>query len=376
MANTKITGLDALTTPVDADLLTIVDDVTGTATNKNITYKNIQDNLTLTASQTSDFDTEVSNNTDVTANTAKTGITSQQTTDITTNNAKVTYDDASAVASNTTHRGLTNDPHNVTATQVGLGNVSNVSTDDTAYNATSWNTNLDSATKNAIRDKVETMDTAIGLNTSKVTNVSTNLSIGTVTPATVTINSSDGTNVTLAEAEGSDAGLLSSAQLSEITANNAKVTNVSTNLSAGTLTATTIAVNSSDGTNATLVEADTTNAGILGSDKWDEIVANTSASHAQSHTIVSHSDTTATGTELNTLTGGGDTTLHDHDGISENTSARHTQNTDTALGSGAVAADHGTDSTDQIINVSYGTSATPPTDSTTTEGSLYVQYTA
>ena len=54
----------------------------------------------------------------------------------------------------------------------------------------------------------------------------------------------------------------------------------------------------------------------------------------------------------------------------------HTQNTDTALGSGAVAADHGTAATDQIINVSYGTSATPPTASTTTEGSIYIQYTA
>lgn len=32
------------------------------------------------------------------------------------------------------------------------------------------------------------------------------------------------------------------------------------------------------------------------------------------------------------LTDGGDTTLHDHDGISENTAVRHTQNTDTALG--------------------------------------------
>lgn len=40
-----------------------------------------------------------------------------------------------------------------------------------------------------------------------------------------------------------------------------------------------------------------------------------------------------------------------------------------------VAADHGTASTAQIINVCYGTSATPPTASTTTEGTLYVQYT-
>lgn len=76
------------------------------------------------------------------------------------------------------------------------------------------------------------------------------------------------------------------------------------------------------------------------------------------------------------LTDGGDTTLHDHAGISENTAARHTQNTDTALGSGCVAADHGTGTTDQVVNVCYGTSATPPTASTTTEGTIYIQHAA
>lgn len=43
----------------------------------------------------------VSANTDVTANTAKTGITAQQATDITTNNAKISYTDAAAVSLNT-----------------------------------------------------------------------------------------------------------------------------------------------------------------------------------------------------------------------------------------------------------------------------------
>jgi len=41
-----------------------------------------------------------------------------------------------------------------------------------------------------------------------------------------------------------------------------------------------------------------------------------------------------------------------------------------------VTGDHGTATTDQLINVCYGTSATPPTASTTTEGALYIQYTA
>ena len=36
--------------------------------------------------------------------------------------------------------------------------------------------------------------------------------------------------------------------------------------------------------------------------------------HTQSHTVASHSDTTATGTQLNTLVGGGETNLHSHAG--------------------------------------------------------------
>ena len=40
-----------------------------------------------------------------------------------------------------------------------------------------------------------------------------------------------------------------------------------------------------------------------------------------------------------------------------------------------VATDHGTATTPQVVNVVYGTSATPPVASTTTEGTLYIQYT-
>ena len=161
------------------------------------------------------------------------------------------------------------------------------------------------------------------------------------------------------------------------------VSNVTTNLSEGTNTETTVKVASSDGTDATMVSASTSRAGLLTKAKWDEIVANSNKISYNS-TASTKLGTIEESAEVNNisdanatdLTDGGDTTLHDHDGISENTSARHTQNTDTALGSGAVAADHGTATTDQIVNVSYGTSATPPTASTTTEGSLYVQYTA
>ncbi|KKM02472.1 hypothetical protein LCGC14_1784080, partial [marine sediment metagenome] len=108
-----------------------------------------------------------------------------------------------------------------TKTDLSLNNVSNVATDDTAYNATSWDANSDAATKNAIRDKVETMDTAIGLNTTKNTNIPTALSAGTITATTYGITSDGGAN------------------------------------------------------DIVLPEADTNNAGLLGADKWDEIVANT-----------------------------------------------------------------------------------------------------
>lgn len=43
-----------------------------------------------------------------------------------------------------------------------------------------------------------------------------------------------------------------------------------------------------------------------------DVAANTAARHAESHTVASHSDTTATGAELNELTDGSTTTLHNH----------------------------------------------------------------
>lgn len=45
------------------------------------------------------------------------------------------------------------------------------------------------------------------------------------------------------------------------------------------------------------------------------------------------------------------------------------------LVAGMEVSDHGTASTDQLVNVSYGTGAAP-TASTTTEGSIYITYTA
>ena len=161
------------------------------------------------------------------------------------------------------------------------------------------------------------------------------------------------TNETLTQGDGGAKGIkTSTVTAANVTTNNAKNTNVTTDLSV-TKTATTMTVVSSDGDNGVLVEADTTNAGILGSNKWDEIVANSlhRADNTQAHSdylLNSGNDTTS-----GTITAAGFTTT----GVT-------------------LTGNHGTAATDQVVNVCYGTSATPPTASTTTEGTIYVQYTA
>ena len=119
-------------------------------------------------------------------------------------------------------------------------------------------------------------NSAVALNTAKLTNVPTALSVGTVTTTTVAITSDGGADdVVLPAATVSAAGMLTTAKWAEIVANNAKVTNVSTTLSAGTVTATTYGITSDGGVDdIVLPEATTDAAGLLGADKWDEIVAN------------------------------------------------------------------------------------------------------
>ncbi|GAI42491.1 unnamed protein product [marine sediment metagenome] len=101
--------------------------------------------------------------------------------------------------------------------------------------------------------------------------------------------------------------------------------------------------------------------------------------HAKSHAIDDASDHTSTITENNLMDGDGNG-LPDDSGLSvadtsDAITKKHTQNTDTALGAGCEAADHGAAATDQVINVSYGT-GDPPAANTTTEGSIFVKYTA
>jgi len=413
MVDKKITELDTSIVLASVDIFPFVD--IGSSTTKSITFGNIGSNISIPASQVSDFDAEVANNSAVTLNTAKnTNVTtnlslgtktattmdvnssdgtnatlveadttyagllgSDKWDEIVVNNNKISYNSTASTKLGTIEESAdVTDATNVASAGAAMSggafhdgfsdfvadehidwtltNVANIHAD----NYTDTDTQLiesDITTMGFTKDvEVDwTADQGVNnIHSGNYTDTDTQLSDGdigafgytkdvevdwTVDQGATNIHSGNYTDTDTTDHTAlSNIGTQTHAQLeTAIDLNTAKETdvdhNVSTDLSAGTRAPTTIDVNSSDGTNATLVEADTTNAGILGSAKWDEIVANTSA--------------------------------------------KHTQDTDTALGSGAVAADHGTATTDQIINVCYGT-GDPPAANTTTEGSLFVQYTA
>ena len=174
----------------------------------------------------------------------------------------------------------------------------------------------------------------------------------------------------------------------------------------GSLTNTYIVKN--DGTK--LVNATNTDAQVSGA---------VSASHARQHSITSTSDHTSTATSGKMLKADAnglpaDATNTDAD-VSDAVTKKHSQNTDISLKSNATtgvmqitgpaagttrvktirdandtivelggggtftaaiaAADHGTAATDQVVNVCYGT-GDPPAANTTTEGAIFIKYTA
>ena len=101
-------------------------------------------------------DARVSNNTDVAANTLKTGITPTQASDITTNNSKISYTDSAAVALNTAKVGYTDalvDANSsVVANTAKVGITAQQSTDITTNNSKVGVTNEQ---QNTINTEVE-----------------------------------------------------------------------------------------------------------------------------------------------------------------------------------------------------------------------------
>ena len=92
---------------------------------------------------------------------------------------------------------------------------------------------------------------------------------------------------------------------------------------------------------------------------------------ADVHDAVAKKHTQNSDTYLNQGGGNEVTAANAKDAVSK----KHTQNTDTALGANCEAADHGTAATDMVVNVCYGT-GDPPAANTTTEGTIYLKYTA
>lgn len=151
-----------------------------------------------------------------------------------------------------------------------LGDMLKAVYDPTFKNASAFSMgNMDETATAKILTDVERSE--IAANTLKVSNVDTNLSIGTVTATTVDVNSSDGTNATLPQAVPvTSAGLMSGADKDKLDGIQAGAqVNVPTNLSIGTTTSTTLDINSSTGTNATIPASSATDAGLLTADDQD-----------------------------------------------------------------------------------------------------------
>ena len=141
---------------------------------------------------------------------------------------------------------------------------------------------LNDAELSDIFDSLRVHHDAIALNTAKVTNVSTALSLGTISGTTVSITS-DGSSddVTIPAATTDDAGLLTAALFDEIDANTAKSTNVPTALSVGTNTTTELSITSDGGADdVTLPLASTSLTGVVNSATYDAIVAATPVNYA------------------------------------------------------------------------------------------------
>jgi hypothetical protein len=222
-------------------------------------------------------------------------------------------------------------------------------------NGTSYGITSDSGTDDVVIAEANTDDAGvlsaakwdeIVANTAKTSNVSTALSTGTVDGTSYGITSDGGADdVILAQATTTAAGLLSATKWDEIVANSLKNTNVSTTLTAGTVNATSYGITSDGGADDIILpEADTTNAGLLGSDKWDEIVANTSkvtnATHsgqADGATTLALNVTAITAQPASGAISGTDTFMTNDGGVlSEATFAQLDTYLGTSLGAGTV----------------------------------------
>lgn len=141
---------------------------------------------------------------------------------------------------------------------------------------------------------------------------------------------------------------------------------------------TSAADHTSGATPGQILEADANGLPVDATNTDAQVSATVTASHAKQHAIDSAVDHTSTIVQNNLMDADANG-LPDDSGLtvgntSDAIAKKHTQNTDTALGTGCVADDHGAAATDMVVNVCYGVGA-PPAAATTTEGALFLKYT-
>jgi len=267
----------------------------------------------------------------VIANTAKVGITPTQASNITTNNAKVSYSTAAsdAVALNTAKE--TNVDTNITVVEAptNVDIQSSDGTNDVIEGANSTNAGV--MTK-ALYDEHVINTAKDGITSGQASAITAN-SAFTSTPSTVI---TAGTNIswdgnTLNAAAGGSSPLTTKGDLSGydtvdaripigtngqvLTADSTEGLGVKWDTPASGVTDHTLLSNIGTKTHATLDSEVGANNSKISFDSTSSTKLGTIEESAEVNNI---SDANATD-----LTDGGDTTLHDHAGISENTSARH-----------------------------------------------------
>jgi hypothetical protein len=164
-------------------------------------------------------DALVSANTDVLANTSKVGITPSQASDITSNNSKVSYTDASAVGLNTAKVGITTAQANeITANNSKVGITPTQASDITANNSKSGITSGQSSDITANNAKISYTDAAVVANNTAKTGI-TSGQASDITTNNAKISYTDSAAVT---ANTSKTGITPT-QASEIVTNNSKI---------------------------------------------------------------------------------------------------------------------------------------------------------
>ena len=248
-------------------------------------------------------------------NTAKTGITSAQANNINAIKVKTDYISVTqavnldTIESNvSTNNSKVSFPGLGTSSSTALaGNTALLQLGTSSSTALAGNTALlalGTSSSTALAGNTTTITTgqasAISANTSKSTNVTTNLAI-TGSAAARTITSSDGTDAVIPLGTTSVSGLLSPALFDEIDANTAKVSNVAGNLTV-TAVATKLQLNTSNGSNISIPAATNAAWGAMSDDlvialeansaKATNVVTNLSVANSTGARVIASSDGT------------------------------------------------------------------------------------